>query len=223
MSKKTVFYFWHVLLVSIALFMLSGCKAASTNTPTPQWQLMPTPTYYVPSPDVTKYTHYAPSEAFKFHLEFDYPSYWWLQEKISETGMLSLLLRAPQFLTLPTPSDDGHPAPNDFGSVYIWIMPSESGQTPDTEVKSLKQAYGEINRMKVLRDYKITIDGYDTSVLEYQVNDPETSPSLMFGRRTYIMINGQVYEITFLVAEKERGGEFEKGYEYFFNSLKITP
>ena len=36
------------------------------------------------------------------------------------------------------------------------------------------------------------------------------------------MVNSQLYEIIFTVAEKERGGEFEKGYEYFFDSLKIV-
>jgi hypothetical protein len=46
---------------------------------------------------------------------------------------------------------------------------------------------------------------------------------LMFARRTYFMVNGQVYEIIFTVADKDRGGEFDKGYEYFFNSLKIVP
>jgi hypothetical protein len=37
------------------------------------------------------------------------------------------------------------------------------------------------------------------------------------------MVNGQVYEIIYSVAEKDRGGEFDKGYDYFLNSLKIVP
>lgn len=224
MNKNIVFYFWYVFLVGIASFMLSSCKTAiSTNIPTPQSQFIPTPTYYVPPSDIAKYKHYTPSEAFKFHLEFDYPSYWLLQEKTSETGTLSLLLRDSRFGTLPTPFDDSHPAPNDFGSVFIWNIPSAPGQSPDAEVNFLKKSYGEINRMKVLRDYKITLDGYDASVLEYQVNDQESSPSLMFERRTYFMIKDQMYEIIFGVAEKDRSGEFEQGYDYFINSLKIVP
>ena len=195
----------------------------STSTPTPDWQPMPTYTYYVLPSDVSEYTHYTPTEAFKFQLEFDYPSYWWLEEYIDETGSPSLLLRDPQFLALPTPFDDMHPTPNDFGIIDIWIMYSEPGQTSDTELVSHKQAYSEIHRMKVLSDYKIMIDGNDANVLEYQVDDSETSPSLMFYRRTYFMVNGQVYEIVFSVAEKDRGGEFEKGYEYFLNSLVIVP
>ena len=77
--------------------------------------------------------------------------------------------------------------------------------------------------MKVFRDYRVKVGGNDASVLEYQVDDFETSPSLMFYRRTYFMVNGQIYEIIYSVAEKDRDGEFGQGYAYFFNSLKITP
>jgi hypothetical protein len=159
MNKKTSFHVWLILSSSVLAFMLSGCGIAMPIiTPTPQipttvsatqWQPMPTHSYYVPPSDVTEYTHYTPSEAFKFHLEFDYPSYWWLQEYSDEVGILDVFLRDPRFLTLPTPSDDMHPTPNDFGSVYIWIMPSEPGQTPDTELKSHEQGYSEIPRIRL--------------------------------------------------------------------------
>jgi hypothetical protein len=49
---------------------------------------MPTYIYYVPPSDVSEYTHYTPSESFNFHLEFDYPSYWWLQEYSDEVAIL---------------------------------------------------------------------------------------------------------------------------------------
>ena len=224
MNKKKKFYFWHIALVSMALFILPGCGAEiSINTPTPQWQRMPTYSYYVPPSDVSEYTHYIPSEVFDVHLEFDYPSYWWLKENIDETGILSILLGDPRFLTLPTPTDDFHPTPNNFGSVNIWIMPTQPGQTPDTELASHKEAYSETPRMKVLGEYKIVIDGREAGVLEYQVDDPETSTSLMFYRRTYFMVNGQIYEIIFSIADSDRGGEFEKGYEHLIKSLKIIP
>jgi len=234
MDKKISFHVWLILSSSALAFMLSSCgEAMSTSTPTSptpstvattQWQPMPTHSYYVPPSDMTEYIHYTPSEAFNFNLEFDYPSYWWLQEYSDEAGILDVFLGDPRILTLPPPSDNGmHPTPNDFGSVYIWIMPSEPGQTPETELESHKKSYSEIHRMKVFGDYKITIAGNDANVLEYQVDDPETSPSLMFYRRTYFMVNDQVYEIIYSVAEKDRGGEFDKGYEYFLNSLKILP
>lgn len=216
--------FWRVLSVVAAVLIFSGCKAViPSSTPTPYWQPVPTYIYYVPPSDVSEYTHYTPSDAFKFHLEFDYPGYWWLKENIDETGLLSVLLGDPRSLTLPTPSDDFHPTPNDFGNIDIWIMPSSPGQTPDTELASHKQVYSKLHRMKVLDEYKIMVDGKNASVLEYQVDDPETSPSLMFYRRTYFMVNGQVYEVIFSIADSDRGGEFEKGYEYFIKSLKIVP
>ena len=77
--------------------------------------------------------------------------------------------------------------------------------------------------MTVLNDYKTTVDGRDAYILEYQTDDLETSPSLMFNRRVFFMVNNRVYEIIYTVAEKDRGGEFDKGYEYFFKSLEIVP
>jgi hypothetical protein len=218
MNKKTSFHFQCVLWVSMIVTIVYVCgEAHPTDTPTPQWKPMPTYTYNVLPSDVSEYTHFAPSEGFKIHLKFEYPSYWWLQENIDE-----IALRDPRFLTLPTPFDDMHPTPNDLGSVYIWIMPSEPGQTPDTELASHKQAYSETHWMKILKDYKITIDGSDASVLEYQVDDSETSPSLMFYRRMYFMVNKQVYEIIFSISENDRGGEFEQGFEHLINTLKVV-
>lgn len=218
------FHVWHFLLASMTTFILVGCgTAAPAITPTSDWQPMPTYSYYVPPSDVTEYTRYV-SKTFKFHFEFDYPSYWWLEEWVDEVGAPTLLLRDPRFLTLPTPSDDdAHPVPNDFGYIYIWPILGESEQTPNTRVEFLKQAYSKAPRMKVLRDYKVKVEGYDASVLEYQTEDWETSPSLMFCRRIDFMVNGQLYEIFYNVAEKDRGGQFDKGYEYFINSLRIVP
>lgn len=81
-----------------------------------------------------------------------------------------------------------------------------------------------LHDVRSVHNYKTKIDGYDASVLEYQIEPFDNGyTSLMFARRTYFMVNGQVYEIIFTVADKDRGGEFDKGYEYFFNSLKIVP
>ena len=204
-------------------FILVGCNAAAlASTPTSDWQPMPTYTYYVPPSDLTEYTHYI-TKAFEIRLELDYPSYWSFEERVDETGAPTLLLSDPRFLTLPTPSNDMHPTPNDFGYIYIWPIIGTSEQTPDARIELLKQVYSETHWMKVLSDYKVKVDGYDASVLEYQVDDPETSPSLMFCRRIDFMVNGQLYEIFFNIAEKDRGGEFDKGYEYFIENLKIVP
>jgi hypothetical protein len=188
MNKMARFHIWQFLLASMTAFILVGCSAATpASAPTSDWQPMPTYSYYVPPSDVTEYTHYI-SKTFEIHLEFDYPSYWWLEEWVDESGVPTLFLRDPRFLTLSPPDDDMHPVPNDFGYIYIWVMRGESGQTPDANIEFLKQAYSKIPRMKVLRDYKVKVDGYDASVLEYQVDDPETSPSLMFCRRIDFMV-----------------------------------
>ena len=229
MNKKTSFLVWLILLSSMTGLMLVGCKT-TTATPT----IIPTQKLPTLIPTLTPigststptppYFHFTPPENSNIHLEFDYPSSWFFSMDTKYSDFMIISLGDPQFRNLPTPSlDDYHPTPNDFGSIDIWIMPSEPGQTPDTELESHKQAYNEVNRMNVLRDYKIKVDRYDASVLDYQIDDPETSPSLMFNRRIFFVINDQIYEIIFEVADKERGGEFEQGYEYFFNSLKIVP
>jgi hypothetical protein len=210
MNKTTSLPIWLVLLANA--FVLSSCGVKpstimfATQSPTA----------------VPQYIHYVPPEMFNVDLEFDYPGNWIIKESIPYTDTKVISLGDPRFLTLPTPVNT-HPIPNDFGSVVIWIIPSKPGQTPDTQVEMLKESYSEHSWMTVLDDYKITIDGYDASVLEYQTNDPETSPSLMFNRRIFFMVKDQMYEIYFTVAEKDRGGEFEKGYEYLFNSLKMVP
>jgi hypothetical protein len=130
-------------------------------------------------------------------------------------------LNDPRFLSLPTPSGS-HPTPSDLGWIGIWITPSQPGQTADTELASHKKSYTETSWMTVLNDYKTTVNGQDASVLEYETNDQETSPSLMFNRRTFFIVKDQMYEIYYTVAEKDRGGDFDQGYEYFFNSLKIV-
>lgn len=209
--------------------LLTGCDVALFATPTSDtaqdWNPLPTYVYYAPTSISAKYAHFNPSESFDFHLEFDYPSHWLFTQHINELGWMSVYLDDPRILTLPTPyPDDHHPTPRDFGDISIWAKPSKPGQTPETELQSHKESYlGVPWRLTVLRDYQTKIDGYDASVLEYQSDDPESSPSLMFIRRIYFMVEGQIYEIYFSVAEKDRGGDFEQGYEHFFNSIKIVP
>jgi hypothetical protein len=168
--------------------------------------------------------HYTPSKGSNIHLEFDYPASWvFTEEKIQGTDIIFVGLGDPRLLTVPTRAPhEPHGTPSDFGSISILIQPSKPGQTPYTEFESHTANYRNIHWMTVLDDYKTTVDGSYAAVLEYQSNDPESSPSLMFNRRVYFMVNSQLYEIIFTVAEKERGGEFEKGYVYFFDSLEIV-
>ena len=214
MDKTIRIHIWYVLLVSMAFILVSCGVMVSTTLPVSQ---SPTP--------VSPYLHYTPLKESNIHLEFDYPSSWVFSEEMQEGGLLTAVsLGDPRFNTLPTPPPGGlNRVPNDFGSITIWITPLQLGQTPDTELESHKQGYKDEQQITLLKDYKTTIDGHDASVLEYQINNPESFTSLMFARRIFFVVKDQMYEIFFTVAEKERGGEFEKGYEYFFNSLKIVP
>lgn len=194
---------WHILLVSILVFILTACGVMiPTIVPTLQ-----SPTLVPP------YIHYTPSEMSNVHLEFNYPGSWvFSEEKIQDTEIIVIGLGDPRLLTLPTPTpEDMHPTPSDFASIVIWIVPNKPGQTPDSELASHKQGYKDEHLITLLKDYKLTIDGLDASVLEYQVNEPESYTSLMFARRIFFVVKDQMYEIMLTIAEKECGGEFEKG------------
>jgi hypothetical protein len=214
MNKITGIPIWHVLLASLTMFVLAGC-GITTPTFTPTLQSLTV----VPS-----YIHYTPAEGVNIHVEFDYPGSWIFSENTQYADFIVFGLGDPRFLALPTLSpEDHHPTPSDFGDIVIWITPRKPSQTPETELSSHKQSYKNEHLINLLKDYKLTIDRHDASALEYQINDPESYTSLMFARRIFFVVKDQMYEIYFTVAEKERGGEFEKGYEYFFKSLKIVP
>lgn len=155
---------------------------------------------------------------------FDYPSSWIFRENNQYEGLIILSLFDPQINTVPTRApNESHGTPSDFGSISLIIQLVKPGQTPDTELQFLKQSYSQTPwRLTILSDYKIKIDGYDASVLEYQSNDPEASPSLMFIRRVFFVVDNQMYQILYEVADKDRGGEFEQGFNYFFSSLKVV-
>lgn len=202
--RKYCFVFFAMLFT-----VLSSCETRPLiNTPT----------------RVPPYIHYTPSVDSNIHLEFDYPSSWIFNENRQYKDFIFINLGDPRFLSLPTPlSDDPHPVPNDFGNVVFFITPNGPNQTADTELESHKQGYKDEIHRTMLNDYKTSIDGYNASVLESRLDPLEPYTSFMFERRIFFTVKNQKYEIIFTVAEKERGSEFEKGYEYLFNSLKITP
>lgn len=160
-------------------------------------------------------------------MEFDYLSSWlFSQEKIKDTDIIMIGMGDPRILTVPTRApDEPHGTPSDFGRVGIMIQPAKSGQTLDVLIEPYKQGHNSASWITALNEDKTRIDGYDAIVLEYQVEpiDDNGYTSLMFERDIFFVIKDQIYRITFTVAEKERGGEFEKGYEYFFKSLRIVP
>ena len=218
-----IFFVTSLLLTAI----LASCESPPVRKPTSTAMVSTLSGTFSPLQDVLRtptplYTHYIPSKEPSIHLEFDYPSSWIFSKRIEPTIAI-ISLADPRFFTLPTPSADNfHLVPNDFGSVNIFIAPLKSAQTLDVLVELHKQGY-DTSWITALREYEIKKDGYDARVLEYQVDDPESSPSLMFERNIIFIVKEQMYQITLLIAEKDRGGEFEQGYEHFFRSLKITP
>lgn len=204
-----------ILLFTFILFGIPSCRVSSVSRTPP---IITTPIIE------SQYADYIPSKEFNIHIEFKYPSNWILIDGIDDIGFVTISLGDPQYLTLPTNTVDTlHPIPSDLGNVNILIVPSEYSQTPESQIDLLKQGYSNINRITILRDYQIEIDRHIASVFEYLTDDKETSPSIMFNKRIYFMVEDKLYEIYLSVAEKDRGKEFEKGFDYLLNSIKIVP
>jgi hypothetical protein len=215
MNKTTIVHAWNFLSAGMMSFILAGCGViAIAITPIPK-----SPTAVPP------YIHYTPSKESNIQLEFDYPSTWIISEdKIRDTDIMIITLMDPRFRSLPTRSpNESHGIPSNFGSVNIMVVPVISGQTLAMLVEPYKQGHSDKSWITELNEYKIIIDGYNANVLEYQINLKELYTSLMFERALFFIYNNQLYQITFTVSEGERDGEFEQGYEHFFNSIKIMP
>lgn len=216
--------------------MFVGCNINRASTPlpplptitraidtTPDWYPSPTDVHCKPPSDDVTYIHFAPSEGSKIRLEFDYPTSWIFSRQIYSENP-RIFLGDPRILYLPTPSPDSfHPAPHDYGSIFIRIIESKPGRTVESETEDQKQRYRGVGWANFLKEYKVAIDGFGARVIEHQIQKPDTHTSVMFERRIYFFAENEIYSIIFEIAEKERCGEFEQGYEYFFKSLKIVP
>ncbi|MBK8419164.1 hypothetical protein [Candidatus Villigracilis saccharophilus] len=182
---------------------------------------------YTPTPP-PPYNRYTPSKASGIHLEFDYPSSWIVSENTQDMDYIFIGLTDSQSNTVPTRSpNDPHGTPSDFRRIRILAV-TRPGQTLASRFNEYKQGGSNENWIMQLNEYKTTVDGYDANALEYQIQpnasiDGNGYTSLMFEKSVFFAVKNQMYQITFLVSEKERGGEFEQGYEYFLNSLKIVP
>lgn len=210
MNKRKVNLISFLLFTGLATFLSAGCTSASQVTIPP------------------KYVNYNSKINFHTNLDFDYPSMWLMEEsKLTGTDIVVISLKDPRFRTLPTPmKDESSLPPNDLGFIDIWISPRVNGQSAESEIEDLKRSYSEVSWIKILSTYNIRVDNFDAVVLEYETypTDLEGSvPSVMFNRRIIIVTNQKIYKLLFVIAKKDRGGEFEKGYEYFFNSIEITP
>lgn len=213
MNKTTSLHIWLTLLGTVIAPILPSC-GSTISTPIPS-----------PSPS---YTHYAPSKESNIYLEFDYPSSWIISEERRQYTDLTIIgLGEPQLLEVPTRApDEAHGTPSDFGRISIWIQPIRFDQTIDTLIEPYKQGHSGASWITALNEYKVEMGGHDVIVLEYQIKplyEYNGYTSLMFERDMFFVVNNQMYQIAFIVAENDRGGEFEQGYEYFIKSLKIVP
>lgn len=211
-----------LFIVLLLIFVISGCGILQTNTPKPQPPTAPLPITPNSLTHTPPYVHYSSPDDLDIHLEFDYPDYWIFSEQ-NEYGFITISLGDPRFLVLPTPDPNGnhHPTPNDLPWVSIWIQSLQPDQTLESEIQIRRKICSESWWKIFIKDYEVIIDGIDAKVVECQVKDPEFNFSWMFVRRVLFVINNKMYEIFFEVSEDERNQEFEKGYEYFMNSLKI--
>lgn len=199
----------------------TGCGAVVTPTITPTVLVAPSATFTSAPP----YIHYTPPQESNYHLVFDYPGYWRFQEgKYPYAEGHSIFLSDPLILTVPTKdlNYSGHEL-DSYGSVYIWIEPLPANQTLEGIVQKQKENIlgGNVNTRALLADYAVKIDGYAAYVIEI-LNNADVHTSTMFDRTLYFVVEDLFYRINFSVSVDERGGEFEKGYEYFINSLKIV-
>ncbi|GEM_PF-1815092 len=232
MNKTTVFYLQSIFVIT-TLLMLIGCSVIPLRIePAPSLQSATPPSLRTASPPpsptgtILPYIHYSPSEKFNTHLEFDYPSWWFFQEtKLQGTDIIYIGMSDPRSLTVPTrtPEETHGGTPSDFGNVSITIDPPIPGQSLDEIVEPFQNS--NIAWAPLLNYYELVIDGHNAFVFEYQVEpfDDNGYSSLMFERVILFIVENQLYQIVFVVAEKDRGGDFEQGYEYFFKSIKIVP
>ena len=194
----------------LAVLILASCLGKTLNQRS-SFQTIPPP-----------YLHYISHENSKAHIEFDYPSSWIFTEK-SEHGMTTVILHDPRFLTFPTMSAESHdPIPTDIGSVVILIQPL-SGKTLASQVNEFRESQNGLVYIKPLNEYQIAINEYNATVFENENNFGQIYTTTMFERHILFSVQDNMYSINFTIAKNTRGGEFEQGYEYFINSLKIVP
>ncbi len=219
MNRTPLSHRRQILLAAAVLFVLVGCGLPAATQP-----LAPALSFSSPTPALP-YSHYAPS-AYATHLEFDYPAAWLFSEEKSPYGNTVFLdLLDPLALSLATcaPGQQPQATPSDFGRIYISIEPAVPGETLEMRVQEQQHADTRSNTIRLLRDYPLEIDGHAAYALERQETIPELYASAMFARRILFIAYDQLYTLELLVAEKDRGGAFERGCEYFLKSLKVVP
>lgn len=218
MSKTISISIKSVTLLCL-IAMSIGCNQSQTNT------------FPATTPTSTSisslYNHYTSSDDLYTGLEFDYPIGWAFKETgpdLSGTIMLNFI--DSSYLILPTESSEfSHTQPNSIGSLRLLVSPSQSIDTLETKIniEDIKRSNDASRFIIFLNGYKTKIDGYDAIIIEQNIKPSDEYDSLMFARSAYFIAKSRYYDITYIIAEKDRGGEFEHGYTAFMSSLKVLP
>jgi hypothetical protein len=210
MTKKKILY------CAFYVIVLLGCQAKGAKDDFFSPTLAP------------KYIHFTPSGLLDMNLEFEYPSSWIVKE-ITEYMNINIgiiVLFDSRSAILQTPiydTNDGYSLQEiDINSVSIQVRPIEHGQTPETEAELFKQKNSTLNTVVILGEYETTINSYNARVVELQFGPVEGFSSRMFNQRIFFSVENNLYQIDLTIVDKDRGGEFEQGYEYLLSSIKIT-
>lgn len=210
--KKSIY----TAIIMILFTILTGCDLLT------KLNILSSPT---PNP---LYKHYSPSESSHILLEFDYPKTWVFQDEWgSDTDDFFLLaLLDPRGVWDPNNTlNKDHCPSNNCGSVAIIMEPLSSEKSLNDHIESIKIARNEGDWMKELAHYQMNFHGFMAQVLEYQYDYSGNgeSSSMGFDRNVIFQVGNKMYWIMSQIPENERGGDFEKGYEYLLKSMKIIP
>jgi hypothetical protein len=171
------------------------------------------------------YIRYSPSERSQMLLEFDYPKTWVFQEEWgSDSGdFYAIAFLDPRGVWDPKKSSHEHCSAIYCGVVAIIMEPLSSDHSLDDHIELIKQARIDSDWMKEVATYQINFHGITAHVLEYQkdYSGNKEPKSMFFDRNVLFQVGNKLYWIMSQIPENERGGEFEKGYEYMLKSMRI--
>lgn len=197
--------------------LLTSCNSSPINAPTP----VLTPNSLIHNPP---YLHYSSQEEFDIHLEFDYPDYWTIYEDNSP-GFVFINLTDSRVLIYST-QDPNQPHTNAdiFSKIYIWTYTPQTNETYISVVSDFQHLCLQENpKVKFIDNYQIIIDEIDANVVECMVQNEFDYSSFEFARKTIFQVENQIYVVDLTLVDNELRNQFEQGYDYFLNSIKITP
>ena len=218
MKRITVSY---IFLANMVLLELFGCNVSPATVQT--LPTTPSPAY---SPTVKPlFFHYTSATQSNIYLEFDFPSSWGLGDDV-QSNEISIALYEPRYFTVPTEAapDENHPPMNDFGVIDVWVHAQRTDESFDEYVQKFAKDES-YDHKTVLGKSSTQVAGVNAVVIETRLdkNFAEIHIEEMFVKDIFFTNDNLIYEIRLTIAVKDRGNEFEKGYEYFISSLKITP